>query len=128
MQRMLPRRSLAKARPRPARSAGLRTAYKSYSLSSKIQVLASGTFAKQQKASLREGNRAVDTDLGCGTACDCELHPQREKLQKLAFLHPLAPTQSEPRFLIAPLAVLLAFMAAAVLALIRFPPRLAASA
>jgi hypothetical protein len=48
--------------------------------------------------------------------------------QKLAFLHPLAPTQSEPPFLIAQLAVLLAFIAAAVLALIRFPPRVAARA
>jgi len=42
--------------------------------------------------------------------------------QKLSFLQPLAPTQSEPPFLVAQLAVLTVFVALGVLAMIRFHP------
>src|SRR5262245_55631331 len=45
-----------------------------------------------------------------------------QSFQKLAFLQPLAPTQSEPPFLIAQLAVLALFIALGVLAVIRFHP------
>jgi hypothetical protein len=45
-----------------------------------------------------------------------------QAFQKLSFLQPLAPTQSEPPFLVAQLAVLAAFIALGVLAAIRFHP------
>ena len=45
-----------------------------------------------------------------------------QAFQKLPFLQPLAPTQSEPPFLIAQLAVLALFIAFGVLATIRFHP------
>jgi hypothetical protein len=47
-----------------------------------------------------------------------------QAFQKLPFLHPLAPTQSEPPFLIAQIAVLALFVALGVLATIRFHPEL----
>ena len=49
-----------------------------------------------------------------------------QSFQKLSFLQPLAPTQSEPPFLIAQLAVLTLFVAFAVLAMIRFHPEVKA--
>jgi hypothetical protein len=45
-----------------------------------------------------------------------------QAFQKLSFLQPLAPTQSEPPFLLAQLAVLAIFVALGVLAVIRFHP------
>jgi hypothetical protein len=45
-----------------------------------------------------------------------------QSFQKLAFLQPLAPTQSEPPFLIVQLAVLALFIALGALAVIRFHP------
>jgi hypothetical protein len=45
-----------------------------------------------------------------------------QAFQKLSFLQPLAPTQSEPPFLVAQLAVLTVFVALGVLAMIRFHP------
>ena len=45
-----------------------------------------------------------------------------QAFQKLAFLQPLAPTQSEPPFAIAQLAVLAIFLALGFLALRRFHP------
>jgi hypothetical protein len=45
-----------------------------------------------------------------------------QAFQKLAFLQPLAPTQSEPPFLIAQIAVLAIFVALGFLALKRFHP------
>jgi hypothetical protein len=45
-----------------------------------------------------------------------------QSFQKLAFLKPLAPTQSEPPFLIAQLVVLVVFIALGVLAVMRFHP------
>jgi hypothetical protein len=45
-----------------------------------------------------------------------------QAFQKLSFLQPLAPTQSEPPFLIAQLAVLLIFIVLGVLAVRRFHP------
>jgi len=45
-----------------------------------------------------------------------------QSFQKLPFLQPLAPTQSEPPFLIAQLAVLALFIAFGVLATVRFHP------
>ena len=45
-----------------------------------------------------------------------------QSFQKLAFLQPLAPTQSEPPFVIAQLVVLVAFIALGVLAVRRFRP------
>jgi len=45
-----------------------------------------------------------------------------QAFQKLSFLHPLAPTQSEPPFVIAQLAVLIAFAVFGVLAVRRFHP------
>ena len=45
-----------------------------------------------------------------------------QAFQKLSFLRPLAPTQSEPPFLVAQLAVLAVFIALGVLATIRFHP------
>jgi hypothetical protein len=47
-----------------------------------------------------------------------------QAFQKLSFLRPLAPTQSEPPFLIAQLAVLALFIAFGILATIRFHPEL----
>jgi hypothetical protein len=47
-----------------------------------------------------------------------------QAFQKLPFLQPLAPTQSEPPFLIAQIAVLALFVALGVLATIRFHPEL----
>jgi len=48
--------------------------------------------------------------------------------QKLSFLQPLAPTQSEPPFLVAQLIVLAVFIALCVKALRAFHPRVGASA
>ena len=45
-----------------------------------------------------------------------------QSFQKLSFLQPLAPTQSEPPFVLVQLAVLAAFAALGVLAAIRFHP------
>src|SRR5215467_8294361 len=45
-----------------------------------------------------------------------------QAFQKLSFLQPLAPTQSEPPFIIAQLVVLVAFIALGALAVIRFRP------
>ena len=45
-----------------------------------------------------------------------------QSFQKLSFLQPLAPTQSEPPFVIAQLVVLVAFIALGALAVIRFRP------
>ena len=46
-----------------------------------------------------------------------------QSFQKLAFLQPLAPTQSEPPFIIAQVAVLLIFIAIGILAMKRFHPQ-----
>ncbi len=51
-----------------------------------------------------------------------------QAFQKLPFLQPLAPTQSEPPFLIAQVAVLVIFIALGILAAIRFHPELEARA
>ena len=51
-----------------------------------------------------------------------------QAFQKLPFLQPLAPTQSEPPFLVAQVAVLAIFIVLGVLAAIRFHPELEASA
>jgi len=45
-----------------------------------------------------------------------------QAFQKLSFLQPLAPTQSEPPFLIAQIAVLLIFIVLGVLAVRKFHP------
>jgi len=47
-----------------------------------------------------------------------------QAFQKLPFLQPLAPTQSEPPFLVAQVAVLVIFVALGILAAIRFHPEL----
>jgi hypothetical protein len=47
-----------------------------------------------------------------------------QSFQKIAFLQPLAPTQSEPPFLIAQTAVLVAFLVLGVIAAIKFRPAL----
>jgi hypothetical protein len=49
-----------------------------------------------------------------------------QAFQKLPFLQPLAPTQSEPPFLVAQVAVLVIFVALGILAAIRFHPELEA--
>jgi len=49
-----------------------------------------------------------------------------QAFQKVSFLQPLAPTQSEPPFLVAQLAVLAAFIAFGVLATLRFHPEVKA--
>jgi len=46
-----------------------------------------------------------------------------QSFQKLSFLQPLAPTQSEPPFLVAQLIVLVAFVAMGFLAVKRFRPK-----
>jgi hypothetical protein len=46
-----------------------------------------------------------------------------QAFQKLAFVHALAPTQSEPPFLIAQVALLAAFVVLGVLAVVRFHPQ-----
>jgi hypothetical protein len=51
-----------------------------------------------------------------------------QSFQKLSFLQPLAPTQSEPPFVVAQLVVLVAFIALGALAVIRFRPAASASA
>src|SRR5205085_4863076 len=51
-----------------------------------------------------------------------------QSFQKLSFLQPLAPTQSEPPFIVAQLVVLVAFIALGALAVIRFRPAANASA
>jgi hypothetical protein len=51
-----------------------------------------------------------------------------QAFQKLAFLRALAPTQSEPPFLIVQVAVLVAFVVLGVLAAVRFHPQAAAAA
>jgi hypothetical protein len=49
-----------------------------------------------------------------------------QAFQKLPFLQPLAPTQSEPPFVIVQLVVLVAFIALGALAVIRFHPEIEA--
>jgi hypothetical protein len=49
-----------------------------------------------------------------------------QSFQKLAFLQPLAPTQSEPPFIIAQLVVLLLFVILGIVATMRFHPELRA--
>ncbi len=49
-----------------------------------------------------------------------------QAFQKLSFLQPLAPTQSEPPFLVAQVAVLTIFVVLGVLATIRFHPKIKA--
>ncbi len=51
-----------------------------------------------------------------------------QSFQKLSFLQPLAPTQSEPPFIIAQVVVLVAFIALGALAVMRFRPAASASA
>ena len=51
-----------------------------------------------------------------------------QAFQKLPFLQPLAPTQSEPPFLVTQVAVLVIFVALGILAAIRFHPELEARA
>jgi hypothetical protein len=51
-----------------------------------------------------------------------------QAFQKLPFLHSLAPTQSEPRFLIAQLALLAIFVVLGIVAMIRFHPEVKLSA
>jgi hypothetical protein len=51
-----------------------------------------------------------------------------QAFQKLSFLHPLAPTQSEPPFVIAQLTLLIAFIALGVFAVKRFHPKVGATA
>jgi hypothetical protein len=46
-----------------------------------------------------------------------------QAFQKLPFLHALAPTQSEPPFIVVQLVVLVAFIAVGALAVIRFHPK-----
>jgi hypothetical protein len=48
-----------------------------------------------------------------------------QAFQKLAFVHALAPTQSEPPFLIAQVALLAVFVVLGVLAVVRFHPQAA---
>jgi hypothetical protein len=50
-----------------------------------------------------------------------------QAFQKLEFLQRLAPTQSEPPFLVAQIVVLVAFVALGVLAVIRFRPQIKAA-
>jgi hypothetical protein len=49
-----------------------------------------------------------------------------QAFQKLPFLQPLAPTRSEPPFVVAQLVVLLAFIALGAVAIIRFHPEVKA--
>jgi hypothetical protein len=51
-----------------------------------------------------------------------------QAFQKVPFLQPLAPTQSEPPFLVAQIAVLVIFIVSGVLAVIRFHPERDATA
>jgi hypothetical protein len=51
-----------------------------------------------------------------------------QAFQKLPFLHPLAPTESEPPFVVAQAVVLLVFIALGVLAVIRFHPEIKVAA
>jgi hypothetical protein len=51
-----------------------------------------------------------------------------QSFQKLSFLQPLAPTQSEPPFVIAQVIVLIAFIALGALAVVRFRPAASATA
>jgi len=51
-----------------------------------------------------------------------------QAFQKLPFLQPLAPTQSEPPFVVAQLVVLVAFIALGALAVLRFQPNTGKSA
>jgi hypothetical protein len=51
-----------------------------------------------------------------------------QSFQKLSFLQPLAPTQSEPPFIVAQVVVLVAFIALGALAVIRFRPAASVSA
>jgi hypothetical protein len=51
-----------------------------------------------------------------------------QAFQKLPFLQPLAPTQSEPPFVVAQAVVLLVFIALGVLAVIRFHPEIKVAA
>lgn len=47
-----------------------------------------------------------------------------QSFQKLSFLHPLAPTGSEPPFLVAQVVVLIAFVALGIMAARRFHPKI----
>ena len=47
-----------------------------------------------------------------------------QAFQKLSFLHPLAPTQSEPPFVVAQVLLIAAFIAIGVVAVLRFRPKL----
>jgi hypothetical protein len=49
-----------------------------------------------------------------------------QAFQKLSFLQPLAPTQSEPPFVAAQVAALAVFVVLGVLAVIRFHPQIRA--
>jgi hypothetical protein len=51
-----------------------------------------------------------------------------QSFQKISFLQPLAPTQSEPPFVVAQVVVLVAFIVLGALAVIRFRPALSTSA
>ena len=51
-----------------------------------------------------------------------------QSFQKLSFLQPLAPTQSEPPFVVAQVVVLIAFIALGALAVVRFRPAASVSA
>ena len=51
-----------------------------------------------------------------------------QSFQKLSFLQPLAPTQSEPPFVVAQVIVLIAFIALGALAVVRFRPAASVSA
>jgi len=51
-----------------------------------------------------------------------------QSFQKLSFLQPLAPTQSEPPFVVAQVIVLIAFIALGALAIVRFRPAASVSA
>ena len=50
-----------------------------------------------------------------------------QAFQKLPFLHPLAPTQSEPPFLVAQLAVLAVFVVCGIVAVKKFHPQVQAA-
>jgi len=51
-----------------------------------------------------------------------------QAFQKLPFLQPLAPTQSEPPFVVVQLVLLAAFIAIAILAVLRFHPQVKSTA
>jgi hypothetical protein len=51
-----------------------------------------------------------------------------QSFQKIAFLEPLAPTQSEPPFLFAQIGVMAIFIVLGILAVVKFRPAAAARA